>query len=282
MSKLIPLTRGKFTTVSDWRYEELMYHNWHAYFNGLKWYAAAKINGRNVYMHRLIMDEPKGMDIHHINGDTLCNDDYNLLSLHRSDHRMITERGIILPYNYPPDPIVHDKTSIPLLWGRGVALVDERHWDRLYANRWHLHTRPDGYTKVVRGEGLRMIYMARDVMEHELGRKLISTEIADHDNHITTDNRVENLRITTRKGNAENQKLNRANNTTGFKGVTFNISRNKYVAQITHHYRHITIGYYDVAEEAAIAYDLKAIELFGRMAHTNFPISNYISVNVPV
>lgn len=59
MSKLVPLTRGKYTTVSDWRYEEIMYHNWSAWTSdGRRWYAMAKINGKNVTMHRFIMGEP--------------------------------------------------------------------------------------------------------------------------------------------------------------------------------------------------------------------------------
>lgn len=279
MAKLVPLTQGKFAIVSDWRYEEIMRINWHAFFNGLRWYAGAKINGKNVYMHRYIMNPPLGMDIHHIDGDTLCNADYNLMPMNRADHLLIQRKKIVLPYISHPDPVIHDKTIIPLL-GSGIALVDEKHWDRLYANRWHLHHRPDGYTKVVRGVGLRMIYMARDVMEHELGRKLLPVEIVDHNNHNTSDNRVANLRITDKKGNAENQKVNRANSTTGFKGVTYNASRNKYVAQITHHYKHKTIGYYDTLEEAARAYDVKAIELFGDFAHTNFPVTDYSFLNV--
>lgn len=41
-------------------------------------YAVARIDGRNVHLHRLVANAPEGMDVDHINGDGLDNRRENL------------------------------------------------------------------------------------------------------------------------------------------------------------------------------------------------------------
>ena len=48
-------------------------------------------------------------------------------------------------------------------------------------------------------------------------------------------------------------------------------SSNKFVAQIRNHSETIYIGMYETETDAAIAYDIKAVELFGPTARLNFP-----------
>lgn len=87
MAKEIPLTKGKKAIVDDSDYEWLMRWSWCFNSNG---YAVSAtftgIKGKVVYMHRLIMEPPKGKDIDHINGDGLDNRRSNLRIATRSQN----------------------------------------------------------------------------------------------------------------------------------------------------------------------------------------------------
>lgn len=60
--------------VSQEDYDRIASDNW--WYDGK--YACHNRNGKKVYMHRLIMDAPDGMDVDHINGDVLDNRRENL------------------------------------------------------------------------------------------------------------------------------------------------------------------------------------------------------------
>jgi hypothetical protein len=82
----------------------------------------------------------------------------------------------------------------------------------------------------------------------------------DHINRIYSDNRLVNLRPITAKQNAANQGV-RITNMLGVKGVQKR--GNKYRAYITNDYKTYYLGTYDTLEEAKVAYQTKAKELFG-------------------
>lgn len=65
--KEIQLTKNKFALVDDVDYDDLMIRSW-CYDNGYAW---AKIDRRKQSMHRVLMGNPTGMDIDHINGDNV-------------------------------------------------------------------------------------------------------------------------------------------------------------------------------------------------------------------
>lgn len=72
MSSDIQLSRGEVAIVDDENFEELSQSKWHCDKQG---YA---VRGDHEYMHRIIMNAPKGMTVDHINGDKLDNRRENL------------------------------------------------------------------------------------------------------------------------------------------------------------------------------------------------------------
>ena len=84
MTKKIRLTKGKFTTVDDEDYEFLSEFNWCITGSGKKEYAITRMgikngyDGKNVTMHRIILNPPEGMCVDHIDGDGLNNRRSNL------------------------------------------------------------------------------------------------------------------------------------------------------------------------------------------------------------
>ena len=80
----IPLTQGQVTIIDDEDYVLVGLHNWsvkHA-ANDRIYYASTNIRRKNrwrgVLLHRFLMGEPLGLQIDHINGDTLDNRRNNL------------------------------------------------------------------------------------------------------------------------------------------------------------------------------------------------------------
>lgn len=82
----ILLTRGKVALVDDEDYEWLNQYKWSANYIGGKFYAVRsgpRPQKETIYLHRVVMGTPKGMDVDHINGDGLDNRRSNLrLSTH--------------------------------------------------------------------------------------------------------------------------------------------------------------------------------------------------------
>jgi len=71
----IPLGDGHYAYVDAADYDWLSQWNWHAYNDG---YPARYENGKKVFMHRLIMQPPKGMVVDHIDANRANNCRSNL------------------------------------------------------------------------------------------------------------------------------------------------------------------------------------------------------------
>lgn len=114
----------------------------------------------------------------------------------------------------------------------------------------------------------------RLIMSRVLGRELKRSEIVDHINHNGLDNRRENLRIVTHSQNMQNSRTKaRGGKASIYKGVTLTRSGRwlTYIGSARGKVKREYLGRYDTEEEAALAYDKKAKELFGEYANLNFP-----------
>lgn len=80
-----------------------------------------------------------------------------------------------------------------------------------------------------------------------------SSDIVDHWDHDTLNNRRDNLRPATRSQNNCNAYC-RDDNTTGMKGITFHKATQKYYARIQVNNNRIDLGCHDTLEAAAKAY----------------------------
>jgi hypothetical protein len=89
----------------------------------------------------------------------------------------------------------------------------------------------------------------------------------DHINLDRADNRFCNLRAASRSQNKMN-KPRQSNNTSGFKGVSWNRSRQKWLAQIKHDGQVRYLGFFDDPSAAHAVYCEAADKYFGEFART--------------
>jgi len=144
------------------------------------------------------------------------------------------------------------------------AVVDDDQYEELSKWRWHIVGGGYAARKVVTdGKHIR-IRMHHLVLPPKPGF------FSDHINNIRLDNRRRNLRHATPSENTYNTVI-RSDNTSGYKGVTHFAGRDEWVAQISYKGKQSAIGYFKTKEEAAIAYNLKALEVHGEFANINDP-----------
>jgi hypothetical protein len=155
---------------------------------------------------------------------------------------------------------------IPLTRGQNT-LVDTADYEWL--NQWNWCALWNKYTQsfyAARGKSVnghtKAFQMAREILHCN------PNENADHRNHDTLDNRRKNLRKATSLQNNNNQKI-RSDNTSGYKGVSWNRSMKMWVARIQHKGKRIFLGYFASAKKAALAYDNAAKKFHGEFAVLN-------------
>lgn len=134
-------------------------------------------------------------------------------------------------------------------------LVDDKHKEWLSDYSWCIAV--NGYA-VARIQG-KVVYMHRLLLLADKG------QVVDHINGNKLDNRFSNLRLCTNAQNARNQKI-RSNNTSGFKGVSWDKSHRKYHAYIKVNYRRKHLGYFDDIVDAKNAYIAGTVKYHGEFA----------------
>lgn len=156
--------------------------------------------------------------------------------------------------------------EIPLTQGK-VAIVDAADYDWLMQWKWCAYYH--------RGVWYAMRAICKPTGSHQcvhMHRAILNAPRhlqVDHINGDGLDNTRQNLRLCTNQQNSQNQGI-AGNNTSGFKGVSYNKANRKWVAYIKLDGRRIHLGSFSSPQEAARAYDRKALELFGEFARPNF------------
>lgn len=143
-----------------------------------------------------------------------------------------------------------------LLSQNKVAIVDDDMFE--YLNQWKWSLGCDGYA-------FRLDYMVSPRKHINMSRLIMRAQDGfqvDHINRDKLDNRRCNLRVCTQTQNRWNTGK-RSHNTSKFKGVSFNKYHLRWEANICCNGRRIWLGRFATPEEASVAYQTKAKELFG-------------------
>jgi hypothetical protein len=156
--------------------------------------------------------------------------------------------------------------------GQHVAVeFDEEDLPLFLAHRWRI-------LNMKASKGVR--YLQTTITEHGRARSVLFHRAVlgitdpkvhvDHINDEGLDNRRANLRTCTPSQNLANKRVLRVSKC-GYRGVQKNSRGRSYNARIKVNNKLLHIGSYETPEEAAKAYDARAIEVFGAFARTNFP-----------
>jgi hypothetical protein len=155
-------------------------------------------------------------------------------------------------------PPICRQLALPLRDRTGATIafvvIDEQ--DAILADqRWYLDSDPErGYGKPYarrNGEvdGRRVaVYLHREVLGLPHGDK----RQVDHINGLTLDNRRANLRIVTHAEQAQNRRK-RSATSSRYRGVTWDRSREKWLASATVNGRRTTVGRFESEDEAGAA-----------------------------
>jgi hypothetical protein len=153
--------------------------------------------------------------------------------------------------------------KIPLTRGL-IATIDAADFGRVSGYRWNVLRRG----RVTYAQAAHGVLMHRLILGLEPG----SGQRVDHIDHDGLNNRRENLRLVTQAQNCANQRP-RIGTKGGFKGVA-RVGNNwraevrrRVNGKMERHY----LGTFPSPALAALAYDAKAVELFGEFACLNFP-----------
>lgn len=139
-----------------------------------------------------------------------------------------------------------------------VALVDDEDFERVNQFFWYADKDENTFYAVARIQN-KLIYM------HTF---LTGFKQTDHKDMNGLNNQRNNLRKATTQENLMNRKSFK-NSSSQFKGVSWDGTRNKWIARIRLNNKSIHLGRFISETDAAKAYNQKAKELFGEFAKLN-------------
>lgn len=150
--------------------------------------------------------------------------------------------------------------------GRTV-LIDDADYEKASAIKWNVYQYGRNLWYASSRKNGETVYMHRYILDAPTGMDV------DHVNDDGLDNRRGNLRICQHQQNLANQRHQKRNTYSQYKGVTFDKNKraqNKpWVAQIKAFQKHYSLGYFPTEIEAAKAYNEAATRFFGEYARLN-------------
>lgn len=143
----------------------------------------------------------------------------------------------------------------------GKFIIDESDFEKVIKHKW----------RFARGNfctgNTHVIQIHTFLMEPN------ENQVVDHINGDRTDNRRDNLRITTQAKNCINKKL-QGNNKSGMAGVSWDKDRNKWAPEIAMDHKKCHLGRYSKFEDAAYARYIAELVLFEK--YRSFRNDDYI------
>lgn len=179
---------------------------------------------------------------------------------------MYSKRGYRASIIQPENPLMR----LIALTQDKVAAVDAEDYERMMKRLWYAIKMNDTFYAASNdySSGKKvMVFMHREILGLPFGH----IPEVDHENGDGLNNQKYNIRIATRAENSRNRPHHK-NSKFRYKGVWLMRRGNKrYASAIETGGKRFFLGCFYTEEEAARAYDRKAVELFGRFARLNFP-----------
>ena len=149
-----------------------------------------------------------------------------------------------------------------------VALVDDDDYELVSGYRWRVWERRRGPNGAIWGPYAVASVSSRRGGCIQMHQLITGWPMTDHRNGNGLDNQRSNLRPATVAQNTQNARP-QAGSSSRYKGVTWHKKLSKWQAEIKVGGKHRYLGVFVSEEDAALAYNVAALEAYGEYAYLN-------------